>query len=90
MASQKAFITTMYTPVDENSERQIMLPRTVAEAVRYRNKEGSEVSLQSFLDSLKLDIDIDEIAPGLAEKLFVVAEEQPDHACLWAKIIETE
>lgn len=90
MASQKAFITTMYTPVDENSERQIMLPRTVAEAVRYRNKEGAEVSLQSFLDTLKLDINIDDIAPELSEKLFVVSDVQPDHPCLWAKTFETE
>lgn len=90
MPAQKAFITTMYTPVDENSERQIMLPRTVAKAVRYTNKEGTEVDLQAFLDSLKLEIDIDGLVPDLADKLFVVSDTQPDHPCLWAKVLETQ
>lgn len=83
MAQRKAVITTFQSPVLDDGERLDLLPRTAAEAVVYKDVNGTQHDMNSFIQD---NVEKKNAGTAMTDDIPFISETKPDHACLWAKI----
>ena len=84
MAQQKAIITTLKSPVQEDGSRVDIFPRTIADAIVVTDKNGNQKPLDEYLHE-KVETKTNDGDAKIDDIPFISAT-TPDHACLWAKI----
>lgn len=84
MAQQKAVITTLKSPVQEDGSRVDLFPRTIADAIVYVDKNGAQKPLDEFLHE-KVETKNND-GDAKMDDIPYISATTPDHACLWAKI----
>lgn len=84
MAQQKAIITTLKSPVQEDGSRVDIFPRTIADAIVVTDKNGNQKQLDDYLHE-KVESKTNDGDAKIDDIPFISAT-TPDHACLWAKI----
>lgn len=84
MAQQKAIITTLKSPVQEDGSRVDIFPRTIADAIVVTDKNGNQKPLDKYLHE-KVETKTNDGDAKIDDIPFISAT-TPDHACLWAKI----
>ena len=83
MPNRKAIITQYQTPKDEHGERTDIFPRTVAKAIEYFDKNGQQMTLEEFLQQK-----VENSESVRSEDIPYISRTKPDHACLWAKVVD--
>lgn len=86
MAKQKAVVTTLKSPVQEDGSRFTLFPETISSAIVHVDKEGNQKTLDEIIHT-----EIEEKPSGgegdaKTDDIPYISATEPDHACLWAKI----
>ena len=89
MAKQKAVVTTLKSPVQEDGSRFTLFPETISTAIVHVDKDGNQKTLDEIIHT---EIETKPENPGDAkiDDIPFISATEPDHACLWAKIDPSE
>ena len=85
MAQQKAVVTTLKSPVQDDGSRITLFPQTISSAIVHVDKDGNQKTLDEILHK-DVEEKPDNGGDAKMEDIPFISAEEPDHACLWAKI----
>ena len=85
MAKQKAVVTTLKSPVQEDGSRFTLFPETISSAIVHVDKEGNQKTLDEIIRT-KIEDKPESTGDTKMDDIPFISATEPDHACLWAKI----
>ena len=85
MAKQKAVVTTLKSPVQEDGSRFTLFPETISSAIVHVDKEGNQKTLDEIIHT-KIEDKPESTGDAKMDDIPFISATEPDHACLWAKI----
>ena len=85
MAKQKAVVTTLKSPVQEDGSRFTLFPETISSAIVHVDKEGNQKTLDEIIRT-KIEDKPESTGDAKMDDIPFSSATEPDHACLWAKI----
>lgn len=85
MAKQKAVVTTLKSPVQEDGSRFTLFPETISSAIVHVDKEGNQKTLDEIIRT-KIEDKPESTGDAKMDDIPFISATEPDHACLWAKI----
>ena len=85
MAQQKAVVTTLKSPVQEDGSRFTLFPETISSAIVHVDKEGNQKTLDEIIRT-KIEDKPESTGDAKMDDIPFISATEPDHACLWAKI----
>ena len=86
MAKQKAVVTTLKSPVQEDGSRFTLFPETISSAIVHVDKEGNQKTLDEIIRT-KIEDKPESTGDAKMDDIPFISATEPDHACLWAKIV---